>query len=246
MRSLAAILLVATVTVGCSPPEADPPIRVSVASSLVPVFGALADAFEADHPGERVEVNGAGSPTLREQILEGAPIDVFAPAGSTYLDAVRTAGLVLGEPMPFASNRLVIAVPAGNPAGVAGLDDFGRPELLVGLCAVGVPCGDAARRALAAAGVTPLPDTEEPNVRMLLAKIEAGALDVGLVYVTDVAGSGGGVETVGSVLDESGSVEYWMARVATGLRPDGATAFVAYVVSDAGQAILREYGFLTP
>ena len=79
-----------------------------------------------------------------------------------------------------------MAVPAGNPAGITGLDDFSDEALLIGLCAEEVPCGDFGRQALENAGVTPAIDTNEPDVRALLTKIAEGELDAGIVYVTDV------------------------------------------------------------
>ena len=76
-------------------------------------------------------------------------------------------------------------MPAGNPASATGVDAFGDERLLVGLCAPGVPCGTAARTVLVNAGVTPLPDTNEPNVRSLVTKLEVGEIDA---FVDALAG----------------------------------------------------------
>ena len=144
-------------------------VTVFAAASLTDAFADVAAAFEDEHPGVTVELSFAGSPSLREQVLEGAPADVVATADEGVMADLVDEGAV-GEPVAFATNRLQLAVPAGNPAGVGGLDDLGRGDLVIGLCAAGVPCGDLARRVLDGAGVEPAPDTEEPNVRALLAK----------------------------------------------------------------------------
>lgn len=217
---------------------------MSAASSLTDAFTEIAAAFEQAHPGTHVALEFAGSSTLRDQILEGSPADVFASANSATMDAVVHAGMVSAQPETFALNHLVIAVPAGNPAGITGLDDFARPELLIGVCAAGVPCGDLARAALAAAGVVPSIDTDEPNVRSLLTKIAEGELDAGLVYVTDVVSAGGSVE---SIAEPPGWVtRYEIAVLAAPPHPEAAAEFVAFVLSDEGRAILEQYGFGRP
>ncbi len=218
---------------------------VSAASSLTDAFAEMEVAFEAANPGVDVVLNLAGSPTLREQVLAGAPADVLAVADPAVMDAVVAAGEVDGAPVVFARNRLVVAVPAGNPAGITGIDDLADEALLVGLCAEGVPCGDLAREALRQAGVVAAVDTEEPNVRALVAKLAEGELDVGITYETDVVAAEGvdglplpdGIDVVAS---------YPIAALAGAPNPDGAAAFVEFVLGDDGRAILDRYGFGSP
>lgn len=220
-------------------------VTVFAAASLTDAFADVAAAFEDEHPGVTVELSFAGSPSLREQVLEGAPADVVATADEGVMADLVDEGAV-GEPVVFATNRLQLAVPAGNPADVTGLDDLARDELLVGLCAEGVPCGELARRVLADAGVTPAPDTEEPDVRALLAKIEAGELDAGLVYATDVQAAGGAAEGIDVPAGEAGTTRYPIATVAGAPHPDAAAAFVAFVASPAGRDVLVGHGFGPP
>jgi molybdate transport system substrate-binding protein len=219
-------------------------VTVFAAASLTDAFADVAAAFEDEHPGVTVELSFAGSPSLREQVLEGAPADVVATADEEVMADLVDEGAV-GEPVLFATSRLQLAVPAGNPAGVTGLDDLARDELLVGLCAEGVPCGELARRVLAAAGITPAPDTEEPDVRALLAKIEAGELDAGLVYTTDVRAASGAVEGIDVPAGEA-TTRYPIATVADAPHPDAAAAFVAFVTSPAGRDVLADHGFGPP
>jgi molybdate transport system substrate-binding protein len=240
--ALAAILLASA----CSGGGSSGTIQVSAAASLTDAFTEIAAAFEQAHPGTRVALEFAGSATLRDQIVEGSPADVFASADAATMDAVERAGMVAGTPETFATNRLQIAVPAGNPAGITGLADFARPELLIGLCAKGVPCGDLARVALAAAGVVPSIDTDEPNVRALLTKIAAGELDAGLVYVTDVLGAGGSVEGIDLPPAADPATGYEVAVLAAAVNPDLAGGFVAFLRSGEGIAILERYGFGRP
>jgi molybdate transport system substrate-binding protein len=221
-------------------------LLVSAAASLTDAFAEIERAFEASHRGVDVTFNFGGSSSLREQILEGAPVDVFASANTSNMLQVFDAGQVAGEPRTFALNRLQIAVPDGNPGGVAGLEDFGREELLIGLCAAGVPCGDFARELLANADVVPAVDTDEPDVRALLNKIALGELDAGIVYLTDVASSGGSVEGIDIPDDVNVLAEYPIAVLANAPNPEAAAAFVAFVLTEEGQAILARYGFASP
>jgi molybdate transport system substrate-binding protein len=207
-------------------------LDVFAASSLTDAFAAIETAFEDSHDVD-VVLNLGASSALREQILAGAPADVFAAADQSNVDAVAEDSEV------FATNRLQIVVPSGNPGGVDGIDDLARDELLVGLCAEEVPCGALARQAVDDAGVTPVPDTEEPDVRSLLAKVAGGELDVGIVYRTDVLAAGDAVRGI----DLDVVATYPIAAL-----DDGATAaaFVDFVLSDEGQAILADHGFGPP
>jgi molybdate transport system substrate-binding protein len=231
-----ALLLVA-VSVACGGSTGDK-IVVSAASSLTDAFGAVEVAFEAAHPGIDVVLNFGASSTLREQIAEGAPVDVFAAALPSEIEAI--AGL-LGEAKTFAINELVIAVAPGNPGDVRTLDDFERDELLLGVCVAAAPCGALAREAFAAVDVEPSIDSEEPNVRALLTKVAGGELDAGIVYVTDLIGGGEGLPLLFGP-----TAEYPIAAVHNGPNPVGAASFVAFVLSDEGRSILAEYGFGSP
>jgi molybdate transport system substrate-binding protein len=227
---------------GSDAPESST-VLVSAASSLSEAFADMESAFESTHPDIDVILNLAGSSSLREQILEGAPADVFASANMSNMDQVAEAGDIAGGSRIFARNSLQIAVPSGNPAGVTGLEDFAREDLLIGLCAEQVPCGEFARVALTRAGVTPAIDTNEPDVRSLLTKIEAGELDAGITYVTDVISATGSVDGIDIPDDVNVVAEYPIAMLTDATDPEAASAFVEFVLSDDGQAILGEHGF---
>jgi molybdate transport system substrate-binding protein len=219
-------------------------ITVSAAASLTDVFQEIARAFEARNAGTEVTLNLAGSSALATQILEGAPVDVFAPADPKHIEAV--AGELAGPARNFASNRLRIAVPAGNPGGVAGLVDLGREELVVGLCARGVPCGDLAREALDRAGVAARPDTEAPNVRALLTKVRLREVDAALVYVSDVLAGGPEVEGIEVPEEWNALARYPIAVVRRDPPSQAAEDFVAFVLSEEARRILARHGLEPP
>lgn len=219
-------------------------VLVSAAASLTDVFGAIEAAFEEANPGIDVVLDLGPSSGLREQILEGAPVDVYASADEANMDQLVDAGAV-GLPQVFAYNQLQIAVPRDNPGGVTGLADFAREDLLVGLCAEVVPCGDLGRQSLAKAGVAPSIDTDEPDVRSLLTKIAAGELDAGIVYVTDVIAAEG---VVGIDIPSEHNVVavYPIAVLVDAPNPRAAETFVSFVMSEEGKSILSSFGFGAP
>ena len=237
---------VLAMVIACSGSSVEGELLVSAAASLTDAFGEVESAFEEENADVDVVLNLGSSSALREQILEGAPADVFASANASNMDQVAEAGELSGEAAIFVTNSLQIAVPTGNPAEVTGLEDFAREELLIGLCAEDVPCGDFGRQALDNAGVTASIDTNEPDVRALLTKIEAGELDAGITYVSDVLSTSGTVEGIEIPAEVNVVAEYPIAMLAGAPNPDAAAAWVEFVLSDEGQAILTSYGFTSP
>ena len=246
MRAFAlAVLLVAA---GCGTTGGTTEDRVTVfaAASLTEAFTRLGEDFEAANPGVEVVVNFGGSSALAQQIGQGAPADVFASAAPATMALVAEAGGTAAEPVTFARNRLEIAVPAGNRAGITGLADFAEPDAKIAVCAEQVPCGAAAKRAFEAAGVTVRPDTVEQDVKAVLTKVRLGEVDAGLVYRTDVRAAGGEVEGLRFPEADRAVTDYPIAPLAKAPNAAGARAFVDFVRSDRGRAVLVEAGFETP
>ncbi|QQQ79970.1 molybdate ABC transporter substrate-binding protein [Saccharothrix sp. 6-C] len=241
-----AALLVVVAGCGTSGGAADERVTVFAAASLTEVFTRLAEDFEAARPGVEVVVNFGGSSALARQIGQGAPADVFASAAPADMAEVADAGGTAAAPVTFARNRLTIAVPAGNPAGVTGLADFADADAKIALCAEQVPCGAAAKRAFEAAGVTARPDTVEQDVKAVLTKVRLGEVDAALVYRTDVRSAGGEVEGIGFPEADRTVNDYPIAPLAEARNPAGARAFVDFVRSDRGRAALAEAGFDAP
>ncbi|GAB3435547.1 molybdate ABC transporter substrate-binding protein [Actinophytocola sediminis] len=221
-------------------------LTVFAAASLTESFTQLGEDFEAANPGVTVTFNFAGSSALAKQLNEGAPADVFASAAPRNMTEVTDTGAITDDPVTFVTNTLEIAVPAGNPANITGLADFGKAELKIGLCAEQVPCGAASAKVLEAAGVTAAPDTLEQDVKAVLTKVSLGEVDAALVYRTDVEAAGDEVD--GIEFPESGEAvnEYPIAACAEAPNADGARAFIDYVLSAEGRAVLTEAGFGAP
>jgi molybdate transport system substrate-binding protein len=220
-------------------------LTVLAAASLTESFAALERRFEAEHPGVDVRLSLEGSRALAQQIVNGARAEVFASADEATMRTVVDAGLA-GPTTVFATNRLAIAVPAGNPMGITTLADLADPKLTVVVCAPQVPCGAAARQVQAAARVTLIPASEEQDVKAVLTKVRAGEADAGLVYVTDIASAGGTV--TGVDIPEAGQAvnRYPIATLRDATHPDLAAAFVALVLGPAGRAELAKVGFGVP
>lgn len=246
-RSRPAILALATVLApmaGCSGAarEGAEPVRVLAAASLADAFEELAARFPTVPGGVAVELHFAASSSLREQILAGAPADVFASANQANMSQLVEAGAAV-DPVDFVANRLQIAVPPGNAAGVAGLTSFADPELLLGLCAEEVPCGQLARQALSGAGITPSIDTDEPDVASLLTKVREGELDAGIVYRSDVLAAAGAVVGIDIPPEANVTTTYPITVLAGAPNRAGGDAFTAFVLSEEGRAVLADHGF---
>lgn len=220
-------------------------LTIYAAASLAGVFDTLAAQLEADNSSITVKTNYDGSSTLVTQIAAGAPADVFASADTKNMDALTVARLV-GPAALFASNTLRIAVAPGNPLGIKTLKDLARPDVLSVLCAPQVPCGAASATLLDNAGVTLSPASEEQSVSAVVTKVAEGIADAGLVYSTDIAANPNrllGLTPAGAA-DVVG--HYPIAVVAGSPHLAVAQAFIDLVLSEKGQAILAQAGFLAP
>jgi len=239
---LAAVAVLAAAGCGNPPADAGGRLTVFAAASLTESFTSLGEEFEAANRGIRVTFNFGASSALAQQIDQGAPADVFASANPANLERVAVAG----EPRVFARNVLQIAVPKGNPAGVTGLADLGRPELRIALCAEQAPCGAAALTALRAAGVSAAPDTLERDVKAALTKVALGEVDAALVYRTDVKAAAGTVDGIDFPEAAQAVNDYPIATLADAGNATLAAAFVDFVLSPAGQDTLAAAGFQRP
>ncbi len=218
-------------------------ITVFAAASLKATFTELARTFEAEHPGTKVTLSFAGSSELASQLSQGAPADVFASADTANMKKVQDAGLADGTPKDFATNTLAIAVPPGNPAGIASLQDLARPGIKLVTCARQVPCGAATAKVAQAAGLALRPVSEENAVTDVLGKVTSGEADAGLVYGTDIKAAGSSAK--GIPFPEAGSAvnTYPIAGIATGRNKATAQAFLDLVTGPEGQKVLGAAGF---
>nr|WP_255581521.1 molybdate ABC transporter substrate-binding protein [Cupriavidus sp. AU9028] len=238
---------------------ADGELVVSAASSLTNAFRAIAQAWEAAHPGTRVVLNFGASDVLMRQIVEGAPADVFASADQTAMDRAQAAGMLApGSRRDFAGNTLVLVVPAAVPAGmsagvsspVAGLADLRRDD--VRRIAYGnpasVPVGRYAREALQAQGLWEAVQARgvpAQNVRQALDYVARGEVDAGIVFATDAAAMPERVRVV-ATLPTRTPIAYPIAVTARAAGNRSAASFADFVASPQGRQILARHGFRAP
>ncbi|MGH7764511.1 MAG: molybdate ABC transporter substrate-binding protein [Candidatus Dormibacteraceae bacterium] len=218
-------------------------ISVFAAASLTDSFKALGTSFQHTHSGVTVQFNFAGTPTLVTQIEQGAQADVFASADTTNMSKITSNGFTVGAPQVFAHNKLEIVVAPGNPKGIRSLAGLARPGVIYISEGPAVPAGKYALRALATAGVTVTPKSLETDVRSVIAKVELGEADAGIVYTTDVRAAGSKVQGVPIPDADNVIATYPIVAVKGSRNLDVANAFIAYVVSAAGQSALATFGF---
>jgi molybdate transport system substrate-binding protein len=254
MRIVIAACVAALVLTGCAGEESKAgegatdklagDVTIFAASSLKESFTALGTQFETDHPGVHVRFNFGASSALARSITQGAPADAFAAASPVPMKTASAE--VEGTSAVFARNTLQIAVPAGNKAGVTGLADFAREPLKIAVCAKEVPCGAAAVKVFAAAGITPKPDTYEQDVKATLSKVVLGEVDAALVYRTDVRAAGAKVQ--GIEFPESARVvnDYPIGVLKKAPNHAAGVAFMQLVLSPKGQKTLADAGFEAP
>jgi molybdate transport system substrate-binding protein len=220
-------------------------ITVFAAASLTEAFTQLGKQFEAAHPGDKVTFSFGPSSGLATQIISGAPADVFASASAKNMQEVVTAGDA-SAPTDFVKNVMEVAVPPANPAHVKSVNDLAKSSVKVALCQPQVPCGVVAAEVFKNAGITVKPVTLEVDVKSVLTKVELGDVDAGMVYVTDVMGAGSKVMGVPIPASVNASTTYPIATVSKSSHQSIAQAFVAYVLSPAGQQVLTADGFQKP
>jgi molybdate transport system substrate-binding protein len=218
-------------------------ITVDAASSLTEPFTTLERRFERAHPGTDVRINFGASSELSTQIGQGAPVDVFASASEKNMDAL--AGQVTGR-IDFVRNSLEIALPSANPARITALADLARPGVKVAVCDRAVPCGAVAQQVFRNAGIDVRPAASLADVKATLAAVLSNEVDAGLVYVTDVRAAGAAVRGIPIPPAQNASTTYPIAVVKNSENAALARAWLAFVTSPAGRAVLRAAGFADP
>jgi molybdate transport system substrate-binding protein len=256
MRRFAVIaaVLAAAAAAGCSSSTSSPSaggspvtgtITVFAAASLTESFTQLGKHFEAAHPGDTVKFSFGPSSGLATQITSGAPADVFASAAPGNMDDVVSAGDA-SSPQNFAKNTMEVATPPDNPGNVESVKDLADDSVKVALCQPQVPCGVVAAKVFKNAGITVKPVTLQPDVKSVLTQVETGNVDAGMVYVTDVQAAGSKVNGVTIPASDNASTLYPIATINSSKHKSIAQAFMNYVLSPAGQQVLKAAGFESP
>jgi molybdate transport system substrate-binding protein len=244
---------------GAASAPAGRPVELTVyaASSLRNVMATVKPAYEAAHPGTTLVVATDSSAALETKIEQGAPADVFLSADTKNPTTLVDKGLAAGSPVPFARNLLTVIVPLDNRAGVTTPADLAKPGVKI------IAAGDAAPiTKYAAQLVTNLASqagypadfaakyaanvvSHEDNVAAVVAKVELGEGDAGIVYVTDAKGS---TKVTAIAVPDAANVPATYAGVAVkaSAHAEAGAAFFAWMASPDGQAILVTFGFLAP
>lgn len=223
-------------------------LSVFAAASLQPAFESIGEAFTKAQPGVTLRFTFDGSSVLATQLREGARADVFAAADTATMSRVTAAGVSAGDPTPFASSELVIAVTPGNPLKINMLSDLttpsdeGRAPTVI-VCDPQVPCGAAAQTLLKRDEVALTASSYEQNVTAVLTKVQSGEADAGLVYASDIVRSGGALDGIPIAESADAAGTYVIVPLAESASPEAAEAFVDYVGTAESQRILRKFGF---
>jgi molybdate transport system substrate-binding protein len=229
-------------------PGARGDLTVLAAASLTDPFKELGTAFETANPGANVTFSFGASSTLVTQINQGAPADVFASADTANMDKLTGSGGAgaASAPVAFATNKLEIIVAKGNPKNIAGVADLAKSGLIYVTAAPEVPIGKYAQQIVDNAKVTVAPKSLEADVKSVVNKVTLGEADAGIVYATDVLAAGTKAQGVTIPDDLNVIVTYPLAVTKAAKNAPAAAAFVTFVASAQGQAILAKYGFTKP
>lgn len=232
-------------------------ITVFAAASLNNPFSIMGQAWAARDPDSTLTFSFDASSALRAQIEEGAPADVFASADLRNAQTLVEECLAPAPVVAFAANHAVIVVPTANPAGIDSWDDLATAGVRIVAAGEQVPISRYSEQVLANLGaMTGAPAgyvdaihanlvSREDNVAAVLAKVELGEGDAGIVYASDAANSEG-VTTV-PIPDEANVLaEYGAVSVGDTDSPEGAATFLDYLTGPEAQAILAQHGFLPP
>lgn len=223
-----------------------PQITVSAASSMKEALTECAGEF----PAADVRLQFAGSDELAAQIRQGAPVDVFAAASTKLPDALAQEGK-LETPVEFASNRLVLAVPAEGGK-VASLEDLEQPGVKLVIGAEGVPVGDYTRGVFEqlggqrSAAILANVRSNEPDVKGVVGKLTQGAADAGFVYVTDVQATDGKLKAIELPGDLDATATYSAGVVKAAREPEAAEAFVDGLLAGGCHDALLAAAFTEP
>ncbi|AHC49072.1 molybdate ABC transporter substrate-binding protein [Achromobacter xylosoxidans] len=224
---------------------------VSAAASLTNAFKDVAQAYEKEHAGTKVILNFGASDVLLQQIVKGAPADVFASADQKAMDkAVEEKAVKPDTRIDFAANQVVLIVPTDSKANITALKDLTRGDIkrIAYGNPASVPVGRYTQGALQAAGLWDAVQAKSvlaQNVRQSLDYVSRGEVDAGFVFATDAAVMPDKVKVAVRVPSQT-PVTYPIAVTARDDAAKEAQSFVAYVMSPAGQEILSRYGFQKP
>jgi len=219
-------------------------ITVLAASSLTGTFTELGREFESQHPGVTVKLAFDSSAALAQQATQGAPADVLATADTATMGDAKSAQA--STPQAFATNVMVLATPASNPANVQSFSDLDKPSVKFVVCVPSAPCGKVGEALLDQDHITGTPVSQDVDVKSVLAKLTEGEADAGIVYTTDAVAAGNRVKALPIAGSAKQVTTYPIVTLEQSDHADLAEQFIDLVTGSAGQQVLREAGFGKP
>jgi molybdate transport system substrate-binding protein len=216
---------------------------VLAASSLIDAFPKIAATYQQQHPGRKVEFEFLGSDQLAAQIEQGDQADVFAAASTRYPEQLHSQNL-LGTTTNFATNALVLATPADNPAGITSVNDIGNAKLVVGDPAV--PIGAYTLTVLDNLGIKPSSlniVSQEQKVTDIVTKLELGEADAGFIYTSDARTAGDKLKTFQLPASAQATATYPIGIVTGSKNAKAAQQWIDLVMNPQGQQVLVSDGF---
>ena len=241
---LAAVLALLPLSACGGGGSSDQTITVLAASSLTGTFTELGKAFESAHPGVTVKFAFDSSATLAQQAVNGAPADVLATADTTTMDGAKA--VQAATPKVFATNVMVLATPADNPAHVTSFSDLDKSSVKFVVCVPTAPCGAVAQALLDQDHVTGTPVSQEVDVKSVLARLTEGEADAGIVYTTDATAAGDQVTTFPIPGAAKQVTTYPIVPLTQSKHATLAQEFVDLVTGSAGAKVLAQAGFGAP
>jgi molybdate transport system substrate-binding protein len=232
-------------------------ITVLAAASLTDAFNQEGQAFQQANPKVTVKFSYGASSALEAQLAQGAPADLFASADQANMDKATQAGVIDGGSQVFAKNKVVVIVPKNNPANIQTIADLAKPGVKLVLTDPAVPIGTYARTVLKNLAQEPgygsdfsdkvlaNDKSDAADVRTAVASVQTGQADATICYATDVTPSAQKDVTALTIPDKDNVIAtYPIATVKGAGNKAAAQAFIAFVRSAPGQAILKGQGFI--
>lgn len=233
-------------------------LTVFAAASLTDAFNELKTGFQAANPGVTITYNFAGSQALVTQLTQGAAADVFASADQPNMDNAVKNGVIAGTPQTFVKNKLVIIAPKENKAGIQSPKDLAKPGIKFVTAQDSVPVGNYTQQVLD--NFSKLPDygadfkanvnknvvSKEDNVKAIVQKVQLGEADAGVVYTTDAQAAADKLAMI-EIPDAQNVIATYPIAVVKGAKQAAlGQKFIDYVLSPAGQAVMKKWGFAPP
>ena len=254
MKKFISLFLALAMVLTCAAALAETEITVYAATSMTASLNAVKELYEAANPDVTVTINFGSSGTLLTQIQEGAACDIFISAAQKQMNTLEEAGMLAeGTRFDILENKLALAVPEGNPAGIESIEQvvslLKDGDILVAMGNSDVPCGQYTQKLYEYFGVDEAAVADKlsygNNVGEVAQQVVAGSVSCGFIYHTDAYSYGLEVIEEATADMVGGRVVYPAAVLAGAADADACAAFMEYLKGDEASACFAEVGFTT-